>query len=366
MNGRATLAIRSVLIIGIPVLVVLGTYLFMSRNFMRPLNSEDKREVIVEITPGLSFKQICQKIEDSGVIRSGKSLSVLARIRQISDNRISAGEYILSPSMTPKEVLQALVDGKVLKRTVVIKEGLSIWTVGELVEKAGLMGRSDFESAVTDPSLLVTAGIGAHSFEGYLFPETYNFSRPITAKQIIWRMLEEGEKHWPKEFTEQSDKLGLSRHETLVLASIIEKESGNIDEQPLISSVFHNRLSQGMKLQSDPTVIYGIKNFNGNLTRQDLETPSAYNTYLNFGLPPTPICNPGGSAIRAALFPAESTFIFFVADGTGRHVFSTTLAEHNEAVKKFQLQRQPAPDLVPKPIVQPKPVATQSALPPNS
>ena len=151
-------------------------------------------------------------------------------------------------------------------------------------------------------------------------------------------MLEEGEKRWIPEFTERADLLRMSRHEVLTFASIVEKESGNTSEQPLVSSVFHNRLQQGMRLQSDPTVIYGVPNFDGNLTKAHLETVTPYNTYTNPGLPPGPIANPGESAIRATLFPAQTNFLFFVADGKGGHVFSTTLAEHNEAVRRYQIE----------------------------
>ena len=172
-------------------------------------------------------------------------------------------------------------------------------------------------------------------------------------------MLEEGDKHWPSEFSDRANEINLSRHEITTLASIIEKESGNAEEQPLISSVFHNRLSNGMRLESDPTVIYGIKDFNGNLTRQDLHTPHPYNTYTNFGLPPGPICNPGETAIRASLYPKESPYLFFVANGKGSHVFSTTLQEHNEAVAKYQLGRGGAePEPTTAPTINPTPAKT--------
>ena len=240
--------------------------------------------------------------------------------------------------MTPKDVLGALVGGKILKRKITVKEGMSIWEIGPIVDQAGLLPRAEFDQAVTDPKLLVKAGISASSFEGYLYPDTYMLSKPITAQLIIWQMLEEGEKHWSAEFSDQAEKIKLSRHEILTLASIIEKETGQIEEMPTISSVFHNRLNQGMKLQSDPTVIYGIPNFNGNITKDDLQRASPYNTYMNYGLPPGPIANPSDNAIRAALFPKETTYLFFVGNGHGSHEFATTLSEHNENVRKYQLQ----------------------------
>lgn len=334
MNAAARLA----LIIIVPVLVALATYLLMRDAFLAPVNKASTATVLVEVEPGKTFHEIARVLEAKGVVRHWWSLELLARMRK-SDRSINAGEYELSQAMEPRAILKKLASGEVYRRKVTLQEGTSAWDVGKLVEAAGLMSQQDFDAALADPKLLAAAGLAAPSFEGYLFPETYFFSRPITAKEVVWRMLEEGEKRWPAEFSNRADELQLSRQEIITLASIIEKESGNVEEQPLISSVFHNRLGQGMKLQSDPTVIYGIPNFNGNLTREDLQTPSPYNTYMNFGLPPGPICNPGETAIRAALFPQDSTYLFFVADGTGKHVFSTTLQEHNEAVNLYQRNR---------------------------
>jgi UPF0755 protein len=328
---------RLILILLFPLLTAVATYLFLRREFYAPLNPSDAAKKLVEIEPSLTFKEICAKLHDAAVIRSCWSFGLMARFRKL-DTEVRSGEYELAAAMTPQEILEKLAKGDVFKRLVLVKEGESIWQIGEKVEKAGLVSAQEFNKSVVDKQLLAKAGILAPSFEGYLFPDTYQFSRPIRAEQIIWRMLEQGEReeNWSKKFTDQADELELSRHEILTLASIIEKESGNIEEQPVVSSVFHNRLKQGMKLQSDPTVIYGIPNFNGDLTRNDLATPTEYNTYTNVGLPPGPIANPGLSAIRAALFPAQTSFLFFVADGKGGHVFSTTLQEHNDNVRRYQ------------------------------
>lgn len=334
-------AIRLAVIIIIPVFVAVITYMVMRDAFLEPANVADSNTVLVELGPDHTFRSICKLLQEKGLVRHWWSLELLARMRK-SDRSINAGEYELSPNMDPRAILKKLASGEVFKRRVVLKEGTSVWELGKIVEAAGLVSQQDFDAALTDPKLLASAGIAGGSFEGYLFPETYYFSRPITPRDVIWRMIEEGEKRWPADYSNRSDELQLSRHEILTLASIIEKESGNVEEQPLISSVFHNRLSQGMKLQSDPTVIYGIPNFNGNLTKDDLQTPTPYNTYMNFGLPPGPIGNPGESAIKAALYPRDSTYLFFVADGTGKHVFSTTLQEHNEAVNLYQRGRRAA------------------------
>ena len=331
--------LRILLIVLIPALVAFITYKSVYTAFNQPVDRNDANLTLVEIEANSTFRDICKKIASAGFLKHWWVLEALARLKKI-DKSVNAGEYQFSRNMTPTDILQKLTSGDVLKRRITIREGLSIWEIGGLVEEAGILTKNEFDQAVADPKLLAIAGLNAPSFEGYLFPETYFFSRPTTPKAIIFTMLEQGERNWPAEFTVRSDELNLTRHEVITLASIIEKESGNVDEQPLISSVFHNRLNQGMKLQADPTVIYGIQNFNGNLTKQDLQTPTPYNTYTNFGLPPGPIANPGASAIKAALHPKETSFLFFVADGNGNHVFSTTLQEHNEAVRRYQLNGQ--------------------------
>jgi UPF0755 protein len=332
--------IRLLLILIVPATIAVVIFVILRRELLYPLDSAAPEPILVEVLPGLSFRQICKEIENKEVIKHWWSVELLARLSR-SDTKIPAGEYELSRAMSPKEILKKLVQGRVYERRVLIKEGATIADFGKIIEEAGLLPAAEFQMAMRDERLLHMAGIGtfAKSFEGYLFPQTYLFSRPITPKDIIWRMLKEFEDHWPREYTLRSEQIGLSRHEALTLASIIEKESGNFEEQPIISSVFHNRLKQGMKLQSDPTVIYGIENFNGNLTKDDLQTPTPYNTYVNFGLPPGPICNPGASAIKAALYPSETAYYFFVGTGEGKHAFAENLQAHNENVRKFQLGR---------------------------
>ncbi len=220
MNAAA----RLLLIIVVPIMVALATYLLMRDAFLAPAKSDSQEIILVEVEPGKSFHEIAKVLEARGVVRHWWSLELLARIRK-SDRSINAGEYELSPAMEPKQVLKKLASGEVLRRKIVIPEGTSAWDVGKLIAAAGLMAQEEFDSAVADPKLLAAAGVDASSFEGYLFPETYHFSRPITPRDIIWRMLEEGEKHWSREYHEQAYKLGFSRHEILTLASIIQKEA---------------------------------------------------------------------------------------------------------------------------------------------
>lgn len=330
--------IRLILFLLIPLFVSIFTFITLRQVFNTPVNPNETETVLFEIQSGKTFRAICKDLEEKKLVNYWWAIEVLARLKR-GDAQVKAGEYELNRAMKPQELLKKLLSGEVYQRRVTLKEGQSIWEFGAELEKAGLVTKAEFDAAVVNQELLDRAGIAAKSFEGYLFPETYNFSRPIKPEEIIWRMLEEGEKRWPIEYTDQADNLRMSRHEILTLASIIEKESGVAEEQPIISSVLHNRLKQGMKLQADPTVIYGIPNFNGNLTKQDLETPTPYNTYVNFGLPPGPVGSPSETAVKAALFPQETPYLFFVADRHGRHVFSTTLEEHNEAVRQFQLAK---------------------------
>lgn len=289
-----------------------------------------------ETHPGLSG--IAQGLEKEGFIRSGFSFRMLARFQK-KDTLIKAGEYELSPAMTPQEILNKMVRGEMRERRATIKEGMTIKEIGGVLQSAGILDAQSFYSAAYDRELLASEGISAASFEGYLFPDTYNFRRNAPARRVISAMHEEFKKHWNADWVQRASILGMPIHEIVTLASIIEKESGNFDEQPVISSVLHNRLRKKMRLQADPTVIYGIKDFNGNITKQDLLTATPYNTYVIDGLPPGPISNPGFTALKAALYPADTNFLYFVGNGAGRHIFSETLGQHNDAVNVYQRGR---------------------------
>ena len=329
------IVVRLAFIFLLPIVAAVASYTLITRTILEAKDPSANEIVLVEVASGMGLTEIAKLLETKGILEHWWSLDVMGRLKG-GATKILAGEYELKASMTPSDLLKKLVSGEVFKRKVTIREGVTIWEIGKFLEDAGILSKVDFEAALVDENLLRTAGIGAKSFEGYLFPETYLFSRPVSAQRIIWTMMDQGEKHWPPEFTDRADQLQLTRHQIITLASIIEKESGNFEEQPIISSVFHNRLKEGMKLQADPTVIYGIPNFDGNLTKAHLETPTPYNTYVNYGLPPGPICNPGARAIQAALYPQETDFLYFVGNGEGAHIFSTTLKDHNEAVNKFQ------------------------------
>ncbi|HMO01666.1 MAG TPA: endolytic transglycosylase MltG [Oligoflexia bacterium] len=332
---------KTAIIFLVPIFASFVAFVAMKFAFIEPINPYDSEEVLFEVAPGMTLKEISKRLERESFIRFWWSVCILAKIKKV-DKQIRAGEYQLRRSFGPPEILALIISGRLYERKITFKEGASIRDLPQLVQDVGLLPGAEMEAALNNLDMVREAGLpeSAKSFEGYLYPETYSFSRPTTAKQVIWTMLKEGERYWSQEFTKQAALLKMTRYEIMTLASIIEKESGvKLEEQPYISAVFHNRLKQGMKLQADPTVIYGIVDFDGNLTRADLERDTPYNTYTRFGLPPGPICNPSLSAIKAALYPAKTSALYFVADGSGGHVFSSTLDEHNAAVSKYILRR---------------------------
>lgn len=319
----------------VPLATIGFSYRAVNYYFLEAANPADATQIAIDVTATKSLKQLAKELESKGLLRSEYSLRVIARLKK-SDTLLKAGEYELSASMTPEEILNKMVRGEMVLRRVTIKEGMRASEIGPLLEAAGITSRSDFDNALNDSALQVELKLPAGSFEGYLFPDTYSFQRNTPAAKVIAAMKAQFDAKWQPEWDERVKALGRSKHELVTLASIVEKESGNVDEQPRIASVFFNRLRLGMRLQADPTVIYGIQNFNGNITKDDLLTATPYNTYVIPGLPPGPIANPGLSALAATLNPEQTSYLYFVGNGMGRHVFSESLTEHNNAVNQFQ------------------------------
>lgn len=349
----------------IPLAAVAFAYRAVERLFLEPANLADSRVVLVDFSTEKSLKALASELEAKGLVRTSLSLRVIARLKK-QDTLLKAGEYELSASMTPEQILEKLARGDMVLHRFTVKEGMRASEIGPLVEAAGITSRAEVEAALADSSLISELGVPAGSFEGYLFPETYSFPRGTSGRKVIAAMKHQFDAKWKPEWDARAKGLGRSKHEIVTLASIVEKESGSVDEQPKIAGVFFNRLRLGMKLQADPTVIYGITNFNGNITKDDLLRPTPYNTYVIPGLPPGPIANPGLSALTAALFPEQSTYLYFVGNGAGRHIFSTNLGDHNNAVNQFQRggsgSSQTAQPVNPEP--QPTPAGVQPAEPP--
>jgi UPF0755 protein len=327
--------IISMLIFGL--LVATAVYVDIYIYAGKPASAQVLEQVVI-VEPGQKFKSLSQILNKKGVIRHPAKFRLFSRIKGY-DKHIKAGEYVLSSAMTPKKILEIFVMGRVRLHRVTIPEGHNLRQVAQAVSQAGLGTQADFFNAATNADLVRSKGIDAQTFEGYLFPDTYYFTKAATPEKIISSMVKRFWSVFKAEWKDRAKTLGLTIHQVVTLASIIEKETGAAVERPIISSVFHNRLKRGIRLESDPTVIYGIEDFNGNITRRDLEEDTLYNTYRIKGLPPGPIANAGIKAIEAALYPADTRFLYFVSKKDNTHQFTTNLKDHNRAVQKYQLGR---------------------------
>jgi len=290
---------------------------------------------VVEISEGASFKEVANLLAQKGLIVSPFWFRLLGKV-QDAERKIQPGEYDLHTAMRPAEILNALVKGKVIQHSVLIPEGLTAQQIGMLLEEAGIAKEEDIARLVSDPAFTKSLGLEAQTLEGYLFPETYHFRRRTKPEDVMRAMVHRFKEAYTPELQARATALGMAERHVVTLASIIEKETGRDDERPLISAVFHNRLKKRLPLQSDPTVIYGIRNFSGNLTRKDLGRRTPFNTYTSRGLPPGPIANPGLPSLQAAVNPAPVKYLYFVSKNDGSHQFSVTLEEHNRAVKRYQ------------------------------
>lgn len=251
---------------------------------------------------------------------------------------LRAGEYLIPARATPLQILRQLEQGSVIRETVTIPEGLNVEQIAGILARDGWIDEQQFISLAGDRNFIRTMGIDQASLEGYLFPDTYQLTRGDVTEEGILRMMTRRFARVWQEVT-AAGKPAMSRHQIITLASIVEKETGAAAERPLIARVFLNRLARNMRLQSDPTVIYGIENFDGDLTGDHLRLATPYNTYVIDGLPPGPICSPGQKAMEAVLRPADNPSLFFVSKNDGTHHFSTSLHEHNQAVSLYQKKK---------------------------
>ena len=254
---------------------------------------------------------------------------------------IQAGELMFDTGMTPNQVLEVLTKGKAVSYQVTIPEGYNINQVAQLLAEKGLGSADRFLTLAKDQKFARGLGVPADSLEGFLFPDTYSWPKGLSEEEILGHMVEKYKSVFTQAMSSRARELGMTEVEVVTLASIIEKETGAPDERERVSAVFHNRLRKGYRLQTDPTVIYGLADFDGNLTKKDLKTDHPYNTYTRSGLPAGPIANPGEASLMAALYPADVAYLYFVSKGDGTHVFSNTLVEHNKAVATYQLGETP-------------------------
>lgn len=322
----------------IAVILPLGLYLgFVVLNIYldSPLTlPEDKR---IEVLPGTSLTRLSHQLANDDVLLYPQVFTLFARITD--QTVIRAGEYQLGTGITHRELLELLNSGKVIQYQLTFPEGLNFKEWLSLLAQQPKLTQT--LSGLTVKELLQQLSLGIEHPEGWFFPDTYSYnggdSDADILRQAHTRMRQILAEEWPN----RESYLPLaSPYEALILASIVEKETGVGHERAQIAGVFIQRLRKGMRLQTDPTVIYGLgEKYQGNITRGHLKQPTAYNTYVINGLPPTPIAMPGREAIYAALHPAETEALYFVAKGDGSHYFSSTLEEHLNAVRKYQLQR---------------------------
>jgi len=296
----------------------------------------NKSESVTVIVPkGASVKEINSILAGSGLVKDDVRFLVLARYLGLAA-KLQAGEFALHRGQTPQELLKELAIAKPIQHAVIIREGLNIVEIAEVFAGGGWCDADEFVQLANDPVFLKSLGLSAYkSLEGYLYPDTYYLTRKgHTTADLLRMQVRHFFAVWDEVKT--AAPLDLSPYEVLILASMVEKETAKAIERPLIAGVFLNRLKKGMRMQSDPTVVYGVENYSGKITRTHLRTPTPYNTYTLKRLPIGPISNPGKAALMAVLQPTESKFYYFVSQNDGSHKFSKTLREHNRAVNKYQ------------------------------
>lgn len=318
---------------------VIGGFWFATQ-FLYTSQGTAEEKVVFEVPQGATFTSIANRLQAQGLISNALYMRILAKVTG-QGSMVKRGEYALDKGMQPGEILSQLVSGKSMTYPLTIPEGWNIYEIAMLLESKQLATREEFLRLVKDPNFIQTVlGEKVASLEGYLFPETYMYTKFTTLKELVQAMVTRFKAVYAE--IEPLNKIpGLTKHQVVTLASVIEKETGAPEERPMISSIFHNRLNKRMRLQSDPTILYGMLDATGimpaNITRADILRPSAYNTYTVPALPIGPIGNPGRLALLAAVQPEQSEFFYFVSKNDGTHIFTKTYEDHSSQVKKFQV-----------------------------
>lgn len=327
-----------VFIVGIAVTV--GVWVGYSNVFLA-IDDEDNAEMVLDVEPGTTLRKLSKELFELGLLKDPDLFYYYVRLFA-TGKTVKIGEYSVKKSMSPVEIWNVISSGHSVDRIFTIREGLNSFEIAQIFEKSGLGTADEFLKVVFNKELAgKLTGVEAFSLEGYLFPDTYKFNKYIGTKELITvlvnravRVIGEVRRATPTKMTVPT---------MVTMASIIEKETGNPSERVLISSVIHNRLAKGMKLQMDPTVIYGYWRKTGkyieNIRRKDLLEPNDFNTYTFYGLPAGPISNPGKESMHAALNPEKTGYLYFVSKNEGSHIFSESLKDHNKAVDTFQLNQ---------------------------
>lgn len=330
---RTLLVVSALLMIGIAVAVG-----WIVTDVNRPYKGYDGAEQFVEIPPGSSPAAMGRRLSDAGVVRN-EAVFRLAVWMRGAGRRLQAGEYRFDAPISAAEVVDRIRRGDVYLQPITFREGLTIRQMAQLYESRGFGPAAEFTAAARNGRRVAALDSQAPDLEGYLFPDTYTLPRRTTAAQLVERMVGAFERVITEDLRAQAAARGLNVRQLVTLASLVEKETGKPEERPLVSAVYHNRLKINMALYCDPTVIYALERagrYTGDLTRDDLQFDSPYNTYRYPGLPPGPIAAPGRASLEAAANPAAVPYLYFVSRNDGSHVFAETLDEHNRNVYEFQ------------------------------
>jgi UPF0755 protein len=320
--------LRKILII--LLLAVFGAVGWLAWAVFTPVTPVGQKFVLLR--PGYSTRRIASELKAAGVIENERAFLIWHSFHR--KRSMKAGEYLFEKTATLADIHDRLAHGDIFVHTVVIPEGYTMFDIAQAVEQAGLGSQEEFlRVAMSSTDLIQDVAPEARSLEGYLFPDTYEFTRTQSVREVVAVMVHH--------FRQVANAIGLTSevHPTVVMASIVEKETANADERPMVASVYYNRLTKRMALDADPSVIYaellaGV--YQGALHHADMQVNSPYNTYRYPGLPPGPIGNPGRSALQAAMHPAKSDYLYFVSDGQGHHRFARNLQEHNKNVTAYR------------------------------
>jgi UPF0755 protein len=327
------------ILIVLALLAAAGVAAVLYMRTSEPFKGYDAAEQFVVIESGSGTRSIGQRLIQAGVVRDEATFRA-ALWRSGRARALQAGEFRFDRPMTPAEVIDKIARGDVFNRRITFPEGLNIQEMARIYEQQGLGKAAAFIEAARDPAAIRGFDPDATDLEGYLFPETYAVPRDTTAAKLVSVMVERFKQLFTDEMQKAAQSLELSPRSAVTLAALVEKETAQPSERPIVAAVYLNRLKIGMAMQADPTVIYALQRagrYNGNIRRDDLSFDSPYNTYRYPGLPPGPIASPGLASLQAAVSPANVDYLYFVSRNDGSHVFARTLEEHNENVRQYQV-----------------------------
>jgi UPF0755 protein len=319
--------------------VILSGLVWLTLESRSPRPTPPSDPIVFEIERGKTVRGVAVDLRNRRLIRKTTPFLLLYELFY-APRSLKAGEYELPAAGSEREILEVFIRGKILLHPVTVAEGLTGSEIADVAVAAGFGTRDEFLAAFASTEAIVLLDPQASDLEGYLFPETYRLPKGTSAGELAGKMTDQFKTVFSPSWRRRAAELGRTVRDIVILASLIEKETARPEEKALVSAVFHNRLRLGMKLDCDPTIIYALKKlgpFEGRLRTKDLKLASPYNTYLNPGLPPGPISNPGRESLEAALYPASSDVLYFVSRNDGTHVFSRTLREHMAQVRKYQL-----------------------------